>query len=378
MKLKIYRGTHQIGGCITEITTNNARILIDFGAELEDSGSTILVDGVNCGAPSCDGVFFTHYHGEIYLDIPMYMGRFSKDLLLIQNERCRLFDTIRLNQVNTFVAGRPIQIKDIAITTYRVDHSAYDAYMYLIEADGKAVLHTGDFRTHGFKGKSLAYVIEHYLPHIDYLICEGTVLSRDKTTALTERRLALKAKEIFEHNKYVFIVCASTNIDRIAALCSAVPRGKYCLCDDYQMKVLELVKKYSSTKDHVYAFKKMLTYGKNLDDKMKKQGFCMFVRAGSPYFENLIAEYKAYNPLIVYSMWQGYLEQEQIQNFIAGYDMVALHTSGHADTQSLTDVINRINPTAVIPIHTELPEAYEKLNITSEVIVLKDGEEIEL
>ncbi len=31
---KIYRGTHQIGGCITEITTEKTRIIIDFGTVL--------------------------------------------------------------------------------------------------------------------------------------------------------------------------------------------------------------------------------------------------------------------------------------------------------------------------------------------------------
>lgn len=34
MKLTIHRGTHQIGGCATEISTADTRIFIDFGSEL--------------------------------------------------------------------------------------------------------------------------------------------------------------------------------------------------------------------------------------------------------------------------------------------------------------------------------------------------------
>ena len=30
MKIKILRGTNQIGGCITEITCNETKIIIDF------------------------------------------------------------------------------------------------------------------------------------------------------------------------------------------------------------------------------------------------------------------------------------------------------------------------------------------------------------
>ena len=48
-------------------------------------------------------------------------------------------------------ADEPVTIKDIKVTPLVVDHSAYNAYMLLIEADGKKILHTGDFRNHGFK-----------------------------------------------------------------------------------------------------------------------------------------------------------------------------------------------------------------------------------
>lgn len=45
-------------------------------------------------------------------------------------------ETINLND------QEPVQIKDITVTPYTVDHSAYGAFMFLIQADGKKVLHT--------------------------------------------------------------------------------------------------------------------------------------------------------------------------------------------------------------------------------------------
>ena len=34
MKLIIHRGTHQIGGCVTELRTSTTRIVIDMGSPL--------------------------------------------------------------------------------------------------------------------------------------------------------------------------------------------------------------------------------------------------------------------------------------------------------------------------------------------------------
>lgn len=68
-KITICRGSHQIGGCATEIRTDNHRVIIDFGANLPDSKAEGVVDDealmqtVFDGEP-CDGVLFTHYHGD--------------------------------------------------------------------------------------------------------------------------------------------------------------------------------------------------------------------------------------------------------------------------------------------------------------------------
>lgn len=48
MNITIHRGTHQIGGCATEIRTNNTRIFIDFGAELDEgTASPLAIEGVS-------------------------------------------------------------------------------------------------------------------------------------------------------------------------------------------------------------------------------------------------------------------------------------------------------------------------------------------
>lgn len=41
MKITIHRGIDQIGGCITEIATDKARILIDLGQNLPDGEGVV-------------------------------------------------------------------------------------------------------------------------------------------------------------------------------------------------------------------------------------------------------------------------------------------------------------------------------------------------
>ncbi len=91
IRIIVHRGTHQIGGCITEIRTDTDRILIDMGEELPDPASSVQsaalfdIPGVTSGAPDCGGVFFTHYHSDhiglldqVLPEVPLYMGAAAK------------------------------------------------------------------------------------------------------------------------------------------------------------------------------------------------------------------------------------------------------------------------------------------------------------
>lgn len=91
--LTIYRGTHQIGGCCTEISADGKRILIDFGANLLDTDETSPLPDQKLTAQVFDGrpteaVLFTHYHGDHYglfksipKNVPLYIGPVAKQIL---------------------------------------------------------------------------------------------------------------------------------------------------------------------------------------------------------------------------------------------------------------------------------------------------------
>ena len=297
MQIKINRGTNQIGGCITEIeSSKGTKIIIDIGNNLPDSEGIkkpeIELEGLTKGLPVYKAIFITHYHGDhiglynkILPDIPIYIGEVSKEIYNIEQTRLskaklvKREDLERISKFKTFNIKDKIIIDDIKITPIAVDHSAFDNYMFLIETDEKKVLHTGDFRTHGQRGKAVLEAIKKYVGKVDCLICEGTTLTRDNSKILTEFELQKDAEKIFNENKYNFVLCSSTNIDRIAAIHKATLKNhKMFICDDYQCNLLEYINTIS--RSNLYKFNdddnikdtKVYHYAPNMLEKMKKNG----------------------------------------------------------------------------------------------------------
>lgn len=400
MQIKIYRGTHQIGGCITEIKTSQARIIIDFGAELPGAekaeNKPFEIDGVTQDEADCDGVFITHYHGDhvgmfekVLPSVPIYMGKAAKQIYsVVQQTLKKKLDkgnSKLVEQFNTFEAGKPIYIKDTKITPYSIDHSAFDAYMFLIEAEGKRVLHTGDFRMHGARGRKMPDIFEKYAQNIDVLITEGTMMSRFGEKVITEHELGREAKEILRKNKNVVVLCSSTNIDTIAEFYSAAIACKrpFIVCeDDFQLEILRIVTANSKSSFYNFDRQKIYTYGRNLHEFMLERGFCFCGRAN--HLTQKALETFPDN-ILIYSMWKGYLDKSHsaydeyksafveraVQN---GSRLEYLHTSGHATADQIKQVCAISNAKIVIPIHCQVPEAFKSLDISGDVRLLQDGE----
>ena len=381
MKIIVHRGTHQIGGCVTEIQSNKGtRIAIDIGENLPSQNQEVTqelnIEGLTIqGQNNFKAVFITHYHGDhiglyhkILPQIPIYMGKISKEIYKILQTRLAKAkiiseeDLARIEHFKTYQIPEKITIDDITITPIEVDHSAFNSHMFLIEADGKRVLHTGDFRTHGQRGSKVLEAIEKYVGQVDCLICEGTTLSREKRSCMTENELQRKAKEIFQDNQYTFLMCSSTNIDRIAAIHKAtLQTNRLFICDNYQKEVLMYID--SIARSDLYKFKgKVLSYDENILDMMKDRGFVMLVRDN--YISKEVMK-KFPKSTFIYSQWEGYLnpkfvEYKDMQEFVPS-NAIHLHTSGHADYEAIKSVCQLIKPKILIPIHGENPKVFKEM-----------------
>ena len=392
MKLCIHRGTHQIGGIAAEISTASTRILIDMGDELSLDpnfvSAPLHIPGVTDANGRCDAVLFTHYHGDhtgqmlrIRPEIPLYAGALAKDIMRLSSAHswkkdealCKRIETIR-----TFSAGVPFLIGDIQITPFCIDHSACDSYLFLIEAAGKRLLYTGDFRLHGVRGKTMDKILDRRIGKVDAIITEGTTVSRTDGKTVTEWELQARVRNYLQQYKYVFVLCATTNLDRIFALARAVPRGKYCICDDYQKTLVETVSKHWNGISSFYEMPKLLSFKYHPPARFAELGGLMFVRANSK-FEAIIRQYDPAQSILLYSMWDGYRTKpdSNIPEFLSLTGTWAeLHTSGHASPDDLRHVIEKADPEIVIPMHTDAPQKMQTLCQNRTVILLKDREEL--
>ncbi len=249
--------------------------------------------------------------------------------------------------------------------------------MFLIEADGKRILYTGDFRVHGFRGKAVPKILDTLVQKVDVLITEGTTLSRPVQVPMTECELQQKMKCIFAKNKYVFVLSSSTQLERICAISKAVPRGKYFLCDSYQDELLELVEAHWGHYSPLYRNIKKTIYGENLLEKVTAQGFVMMVR-DNYRFRQIIPKFARTQSIIVYSMWDGYRTRKgsTIPDFLSlSGTWEYLHTSGHAAAEDIKMLIYKVSPAIIIPMHTDKPDALQTVCPTRKVVVLSDGEE---
>lgn len=394
MKLCIHRGTHQIGGIAAEIATETTRILIDMGDELSlDPGfvsAPLHIPGVTDANGRCDAVLFTHYHGDhtgqmlrIRPDIPLYAGALAKDIMRLSSAHSWKKDKVlcrRIETIRTFYAGMPFLIGDIQITPFGIDHSAVDSYLFLIEADGKCILYTGDFRLHGVRGKTMDKILDRRIGKVDAIITEGTTVSRTDGKTVTEWELQARVRNYLQQYKYVFVLCATTNLDRIFALARAVPRGKYCICDDYQKMLVETVSKHWSGISSFYEMPKLLSFKHHPPARFAELGGLMFVRANSK-FGAIICQYDPAQSILLYSMWDGYRTKpgSTIPDFLALTDTwETLHTSGHASPEDLRHVIEKADPQLVIPMHTDAPQKMQALCPDRTVVLLKDEEELSL
>ena len=387
MNIIIHRGTHQIGGSAIEISTASTRIILDFGNELSlDEKYTPInldIDGVTKGILDCDGIVISHYHmdhlGQLTSalpEIPLYMGELSKEIAIISAEYQDKDLYLRLLGANTFRGGEAFTIGNIHIRPLVIDHSAVDSYMFVIEAEGKRVLYTGDFRMHGLRHHILEKLVNTYIGEVDVLITEGTSLSRDADECISEAAVLEDISSYIQDGKYVFLMCSSTNIDRIMGIWQNMPTDKVLICDAYQKKILDTVLNnvyYESSLYRRHDSPLVLNKGPYPKYYMD-HGFVSLVR-GTEYFISHIKEFPKDDVRIIYSMWTGYIEENlSLKNLLNTYPFYICHASGHVSKDDLVQLIELVDPGIVIPVHTDIPEKLERIVPNRTVCVVNDNE----
>ncbi len=417
MKITIHRGANQIGGCITEIATEKAKVFIDFGCNLPGSkNEELTTKEVDVIAGDADAIFYSHYHGDhvgLHHLIPehtaQYMGAGAIDVMRCKYDALNTHQDFsqQLNAIKRMIPFKErerIAVKNnIFVTPFFVSHSAFDAYMFLIECDGKRILHTGDFRRHGYLGKGLFPTVEKFIGKVDILITEGTMLGRNQEQVVTEHQIQLNTIQALREHKYVFALCSSTDIDRLASFHAACKKtGRLFIVDGYHHRVLDVFSKYSGSKSSLYKFDNVFELRDHKSYRIEKitnylrdKGFLMPVRMNSLWLiEDMMQVFTDEAPWLLYSMWSGYAEgggdnanenviaiRHLFENRILDGVKDGFHTSGHADVATLSEICQAVSPSiGTIPIHKDVGANYKSRTsrVFDEGFFKTDGIEIEV
>ena len=378
MKIHLHRGQRQIGGSIIEISTETTRIFLDLGVNLDNASKDDFpdIEGVFSGVKTCDSVFISHYHYDhmgllehIIEGIPVYMGEKAYKVF---SAAANYKDNEVGFEANYLYDSQKITVGDIYITPYQCDHSAFDSYMFLIEADNKTVLYTGDFRANGRLDYSK---LLDKLPEVDAVITEGTTLSRESDKGnIEENQLEdIAVNYLAKYTGPAFIMMSAMNVERMITAYNVAQKTNRLFLEDIYTADIAMAAGELAPKPNVETgvrvfttggtkqYNRLLEYGDSKIGKreISQKPFLMCIRQSMRNYLDKLNELLPFDDgVLFYGMWKGYMEQPELQDFLSfmeekGVKIHILHTSGHADSWTIDKLINDISPKTIIPIHTE-------------------------
>ena len=432
--MTIHRGTHVIGGSCVELACGGSRIIIDLGkplmkpggAELNFrryeglSGPELLDEGMlpdvaglyEWQAPSVAALLISHAHQDhsgflnhVHPDIPVYLGEGTKRLIEVNTD----FTPSKLHLNNPVVFSWPgsFTVGAFRVIPHLVDHSSFGSFAFEIEAGGRRVFYSGDFRDHGYiGGKTLDIIADKCAPGVDALLMEGTMLGRTEEKVQTEQELADEVTVRYrDFPKALLVYQSGQNVSRAVSFYKAARKlNRELVLDFYTAHVLaelgqcsggsrlpypgnldgirvwyphwlmenrkkagrwDLINRFSRT-----SFKMSRN---EMPDKLDK--IMLYVRPPMDYDLERIRGIGG--SVLLYSLWSGYLKAERTKSFVdrlqsMGIEKHIIHTSGHAPVATLQRLVDILRPRMLFPIHTLHPEQYKQFGV--EVETLEDGE----
>ncbi len=418
MRVTIHRGSKEIGGTCIEVQAGASRIVLDLGqpitlprdfpmpreatpeavAFLRQEKVLPAVPGLFPGdpGPRPDALIVSHPHIDHFglvrfadPAIPCITGEASRRLmdvsLLIAPAAGRTPD----GQGMALRDRKTLRIGAFSITPYLVDHSAFDAYALLVEAGGRRLFYSGDFRGHGRKRRLFDRLLEHP-PEVDVLLMEGTRITGRNDGFPDEEAVEQALADLLKQNpgKLALATFSAQNVDRLVTVYKACRKARRTLVvDPYTAYVLKELGPYAKLPQVDWAGIRVIRT-RGITRLMNARGLGDFIAslpkaAGTwgeieadpgrhllvfrdsmiPDMERLEAVRQG-RFLLVFSLWAGYLKDDGSfgkYNAFArkhGIKPVHLHTSGHASVEDLQRFASALGKKCLVPIHTFNPKDF--------------------
>ena len=399
MRAHIHRGAHEVGGSCVELEAQGQRIVLDVGLPLSATHGEEVglppIDGFTSLDHTLLGVFISHSHPDHYglmpqiaESVPLFIGEVTANIL----SEAAFFSPMGMHREPTgFLRHREVvEVGPFRVTPFLSDHSAFDAYSLLVEADGRRLFYSGDIRSHGRKKSVFEELISNPPEEIDVLLMEGTNIREDSLgteRGLTEQNVEDLCVEIFSAtNGIVLAMFSPQNIDRLVSIYRACLRsGRDLVIDLYSAAIVQATARETIPQPDWDRIRVYLP-GAQRSRVIREQAFHRTdaVRPHRIYAEELkrrredlvmifrtsmIGELEGIGCLegahVLWSMWPGYLKDksgERLTRFRENYGIpiTISHASGHAYIPDLQRFADALSPIRLVPIHTFAGERFEE------------------
>ncbi len=431
MKIIVHRGAEEIGGNCIELISRESRILLDYGTPLpridpvtHKSVNIPLakaehnIEGLyTAGKARLDGLVVSHTHQDHYgmlygrplsPALPVYMSEIMEAIIRITGRMGPDHKDFAA-KIEHFRKEEPFTVGAFKLTPYLMDHSASESFAFLIEAEGKKVIYTGDYREHGHRTHAFTRFLDTQMGKIDLLLTEGTQAQVE--TGDNEKKVMMDIEGLIKPGSgALYVMCSGQNVDLLASLGGiAARKGRFLAIDGYVALILETLKTLALKQgvklqlpgiDSAYlrvldtpTMKNLRKYypeaakkisGKLVSWDWVNRNLNDLVIPVRTYAQHWVrANVKSFNnALLVYSMWEGYKEdleyKKTLEYFKArGMGAHSAHVSGHAYFSTIRKLVENKKPAHIIPIHTEHPELF-RAAFGGRVHVLQNGGEFTL
>lgn len=416
MRARIHRGAREIGGNCVELESQGQRIVLDMGRPLDAAPDAQLdlpaINGLReTGAGRAPAVIISHPHLDHWglapslpAHVPLYIGKAAYKIL---HEAAFFMRLPKLHEPTGYLDGRQtFEIGPFRVTPFLMDHSAFDSYALLIEADGRKLFYSGDLRAHGRKHKLFDQLLANAPVDLDLLLMEGTLVSpspeTDRRGYESEEAVQEAMEQVFADAPGIVLVCYSPqNIDRYVSVFKAARKAKRDFVIDLYGATIAAatgnekipVPGWPGVRVFVPRIQRIqVKKAKEFDrvDTLPKR--CrLFPKDLAPRSNHLVMTFRQSmasdlvqagclaGATAIWSMWEGYLARPSCKStleFFEKHDIKCrtIHTSGHAFIPDLQRLVKAFHPKRVVPIHTSAPNRFRELFSGVAVEIRHDGE----